>query len=112
MSREYVELGGGLMDIEERARDLVSNTLAPLDSRISVFAVKIHHGGPAPEDALQYRCTLVVRLLNGSIVRSEGRDCDEMLAVYEALSKTMDLLVRSDPEWSDFLLSSKASVEG
>jgi hypothetical protein len=105
MDKNYVILAGGPEKIEEQARELVSNTLAPLDSQISMVAVRVTHDGTAAEPEFEYGCTILIRLLNGAIVRSTGRDCDEMLAIYEALSKTIDVLVQTDPSMSQRLLS-------
>jgi hypothetical protein len=101
MNNEHFVLPGGLKASERRARQLVSNTLAPVKSRISAVAVRVLHDGLGPEDAFRYRCTILVRLLDGTILRSEGRDCDEMLAIYAALSQTIDSLARSDQALSD-----------
>jgi hypothetical protein len=105
MNREHVFLCRGLKEIEGKARDLVINTLAPVDSQISVVAVRVLNDETAPEDVFKYRCTILIRLIGGDIVRSEGRDCDEMLAIYEALSRAIDSLVQSTPAKSQRLLS-------
>jgi hypothetical protein len=92
VNSEYVFLSGGSKKIERQARSLVSNTLSRLDTGISIVAVKINYDDVALEDAFKYHCTILVKLKNGNIMRSKARDCDEMLAIYKALSQTIDLI--------------------
>jgi len=92
MNMENILLSGGSKKIESKARSLVSNTLSRLDSGISIMAIKINYDGVTLEDAFKYRCTIMVKLENGNTLRSKARDCDEMLAIYKALSKTIDSL--------------------
>ncbi|MBN2225979.1 MAG: hypothetical protein JW763_01300 [candidate division Zixibacteria bacterium] len=92
MNTEKVVLSGGAKQIERQARGLISDTLSQLGSGISIAAIKIDCDGVTREDAFIYHCTILVKLKNGRILRSKARDDDEMLAVYKALSKTIDSL--------------------
>ena len=92
MNMESVVLSGGSKKIERLAHSLVVNTLSLLYSGISIVAIKIDTDGAIGGNAFKYQCIILVKLENGNILRSKACDCDEILAIYKALSKTIDSL--------------------
>ncbi len=79
-----------LKHIEDRAQDLILYTLKSLKSDIDILATRIVPDNPHPPAAIGYCATILMKTLDGNTLRSEARDCDEMLAVYKALAKIID----------------------
>jgi len=57
---------------------------------IEMAAVRFDYDGPSPECAFLINCTILVKLIGGCTLRSDVRDCDDLLALYKALSEIMD----------------------
>jgi len=94
MKKENVIITGSLRHTEEYARQLIYRTLVRLDTEVDIIAVKIETDGSPSVAAIGYRCAILAKTACGSTLRSETRDCDEILAVYRAL----DMLVsKIDP---------------
>ncbi|MCP4685451.1 MAG: hypothetical protein GY867_08375 [bacterium] len=86
MKQDCVLITGNLTQLEERARRLVYRTLVQLDSSIDIVAVKIEPDRTGGLTGIGYRCTILLKTLGDKTLRSEACDCDELLAVYEALT--------------------------
>ena len=78
--------------IEGHARQLIRRTLAPLESEIEIVAVKIDHDVTHPTAIFDYRCNILLKTKDGATIRAHARDCDDILAVYQALTKLVDRL--------------------
>ena len=76
-----------LKQVEDRARKLILHTLAHVQSEIDIMAVKIDLDNPQSLSAIGYRVVILVKTTGGDSLRSEARDCDEILAVHMALDK-------------------------
>ena len=90
MKGNYVLVSEDLARIERIARRLVVRTTAHFQPGIEIAGVKNSFGGATPVDAYDYRCTILVKSVSGNTLRSEARDCDEMVAVYKALGDIVD----------------------
>ncbi len=90
MKKENVTVTGVLRQTEEFARRLVCQTLVRPENPIDIVAVKISPDDSPNMASIGYRCTILLRTARGATLRSEARDCDEMLAVYSALSNIVD----------------------
>lgn len=90
MDKDIVLITGGLEQTEERARQLVNRTLAPLESVIDIIAVKVSHDKTLSSATIGFHCTILLKIEGGATIRAEARDCDDLLAVYRALTKIVD----------------------
>ncbi|MCK5126840.1 MAG: hypothetical protein KAR42_11345 [candidate division Zixibacteria bacterium] len=90
MDKDIVLITDAQENNEERVRQLVNNTLAPLSSVIDIIAVKIDHDKTLPLDSFDFHCTILLKIEGGAILRADAHDCDDILAVYSALMKILD----------------------
>ncbi len=90
MKKDDIFITGDLKHVKNRVQQLILNTLESKHSDIDLVAVKMGYGKKLQSIACVYNCTIQVKTLAGNKFRSEASDCDEMLAVYGALSKIID----------------------
>ena len=90
MKNDALIFGSDLRQVEDRAHKLVLHTLAPVQSAVDVIAVRVGSDNLDPSAAIGYRATILLTTLAGNTLRSEGCDCDEMLAAYKAIAKIVD----------------------
>lgn len=96
MKTDIVFANGGLERIERHARKLINRTLAPLNSAIEIVAVKIDHDMAIPSASFDFHCTILLKIEGGATIRGEGRDCDDILAIYRAIAKIIDQIQLTD----------------
>jgi len=74
-----------LKHIEKNVQKLILGSLKPWDSKIDIIAVKIKKAFVAPLNLDGFQCTILIKTLDGETLRSDSRDSDEMLAIYDGL---------------------------
>jgi len=104
MDKDIVVITGNHEKNEERARQLIGRTLAPLRPEIDIIAVKISQDDVLPLVTYNYHCTILLKIEGGAIIRAEARDCDDILAVYRALAKIVDQIPLRDAGESNNLI--------
>ncbi len=90
MKTDIVFVGDDSERIEGHARHLISRTLAQLDSKIEIIAVKVDHDMALPLGEFDFHCTIQLKIRGGATMRSEARDCDDVLSFYRALAIIVD----------------------
>jgi len=90
MNREDVFVTCVFKNIEFLVKELIYNTLEPLNSDIDMAAVNICHYGIAPLGADGYKCIILLKTKNGTTLRFVSHDRDELLALYNTLDNAVN----------------------
>ena len=90
METDIIVVNDDFNRIEDYARQLINHTLVPLESAIEIIAVKVDHDMTIPSASIDFHCTILLKIRGGATIRAEARDCDDILAVYRALTKIVD----------------------
>ncbi|MFH1701790.1 MAG: hypothetical protein ABIE07_14550 [Candidatus Zixiibacteriota bacterium] len=101
MKIEDICITSDLRHIEKNVRELILGTLKPWGSQIDILAVKLKKAFYAPLNLNGYQCTILLKTFDGKTYRSDSRDSDEMLAIYDALSKIIDESIPKISEGND-----------
>jgi len=85
-----ISITSNLKHIERNVRNLIFASLEPWNSQIDIIAVKIKKAFVEPLNLDGFHCSILIKTLDGKTFRSDSRNSDEMLVVYDALSKIID----------------------
>ena len=92
MRKEDIFVTCNHKNLESLAKELIYNTLAPLQPDVDMIAVNINHASITPLGADGYKCVILLKTKDNTTLRFVSHDCDELLALYQTLDNTVSMI--------------------
>ena len=74
------------------AKQLLQRTLEPYNLQIRSVTIRVVLSTGVSLGVFDYHCVVKIHLNHGSEIKTEARDCDEILAIYRAVDKAKNII--------------------
>lgn len=78
--------------ITKYAKQLLQRTLESYQFRIRSVVIKLSSGTGIALGKYDYHCIVQIFITQGHKIKTEARDCDEILAIYQAVDKAKNII--------------------